>query len=84
MPPMLDKNLHATYDNWTNKESKFMCFNCGCERPTDNMGSTDNITTETFEKAAKASDQTVEEAMRETLNLIEKELMTVEEDIDEA
>jgi exopolyphosphatase/pppGpp-phosphohydrolase len=51
-----------------------MCFNCGCERPTDNMGSNDNITTETFEKAAKASEQTLEEAMTETLHLIQKEL----------
>ena len=51
-----------------------MCFNCGCQRPDDKMGSDDNITTETFEKAAKAMDQTVEEAMREVHSLIESEL----------
>ncbi len=63
-----------------------MCFNCGCERPTDKMGSDDNITTETFEKAAKAMDQTVEEAMTETMHLIEKELAAtgVDSETDEA
>lgn len=59
-----------------------MCFNCGCERPTDKMGSDDNITTETFEKAAKAMDQTVEEAMAETMHLIQKELGVTEAEIE--
>lgn len=40
----------------------------------DAMGHDDNITDETFEKAAKASNQTVEEAMLNTLDLIKQKL----------
>ena len=42
--------------------------------PDDNMGDSKNITTKTFEEAAKASNQSVEEAKRETLKLLKKNL----------
>ncbi len=51
-----------------------MCYNCGCMDSKDNMGSLDNITDEDFEKAAKASNQTTEEAMRNTLDLLKQKL----------
>lgn len=51
-----------------------MCYNCGCMDPADQMGSPDNITDETFAKAAKASNQTVEEAMLNTLDLLKQKL----------
>ena len=31
-----------------------MCWNCGCMRPDDDHGNSDNITSETLRKAAKA------------------------------
>lgn len=31
-----------------------MCWNCGCMMPESDMGSKDNITTESMHKAAKA------------------------------
>jgi len=51
-----------------------MCYNCGCEAPDDDMGHADNITEKTFEEAAKAEGQTVEEAKRNTLALLKKQL----------
>ena len=51
-----------------------MCFNCGCENPDDNMGSSDNITNETFEKAAKAWGQTKDEAMKNVFKLLGKKV----------
>lgn len=51
-----------------------MCYNCGCGIPDDDMGSADNITTQTFEKAAKASGQSVKEAKKQSLAMLKKEL----------
>jgi len=51
-----------------------MCYNCGCEMPDDDMGHHHNITNKTFEEAAKAEGQTVEEAKRNTLALLKKQL----------
>ncbi|MEE9583361.1 MAG: hypothetical protein V3W01_01700 [Dehalococcoidales bacterium] len=31
-----------------------MCWNCGCMMPDNDMGSPDNITTETLRRAARA------------------------------
>lgn len=42
--------------------------------PDDDMGDPRNITNKTFEEAAKASNQSVEEAKRETLKLLKKTL----------
>ncbi|MBI4092032.1 MAG: hypothetical protein HY427_02400 [Candidatus Levybacteria bacterium] len=51
-----------------------MCYNCGCEMPDDDMGHPKNITEKTFEEAAKAEGQTVEEAKKNTLALLKKQL----------
>lgn len=51
-----------------------MCYNCGCGMPKDKMGHDENITDETFEIAAKAEGQTVEEAKKNTLELLKKQL----------
>lgn len=47
-----------------------MCYNCGCEMPDNDMGDPKNITNKTFEEAAKAADQSVEEAKKHTLELL--------------
>ncbi len=49
-----------------------MCYNCGCELPDKDMGSPKNITDKTFAEAAKAAGQSVEEAKKNTLQLLEK------------
>ena len=51
-----------------------MCYNCGCGSPGENMGDEKNITEVTFEEAAEASNQTVDEAKRNTLELLKQEL----------
>jgi hypothetical protein len=42
--------------------------------PDNDMGDPKNITDKTFEEAAKAMDQTVEEAKRYTLELLQKQM----------
>ncbi len=51
-----------------------MCYNCGCMDPKDNMGSNDNITDDTIEKAANASHQTVDEALQNIFEMIKQKL----------
>lgn len=51
-----------------------MCYNCGCGMPDDDMGSPDNITEEDFKKAAEASGQSLEEAKKNTLETLQKEV----------
>ena len=51
-----------------------MCYNCGCEMTDNDMGDPKNITDKTFDDAAKAMDQTIEEAKKNTLALLRKEL----------
>ena len=51
-----------------------MCYNCGCEMPDDAMGNEDNITNTTIRKAAKASNQSEEEAKKNMLTLLSKEV----------
>jgi hypothetical protein len=51
-----------------------MCYNCGCKMPDNDMGNPKNITNKTFEEAAKAAGQSVEEAKRNALELLEKSL----------
>lgn len=60
------------FDN--NAEEETMCYNCGCGLPNDNLGDPRNITNKTFEEAAKAADQSVDEAKRNTLALLKKVL----------
>jgi hypothetical protein len=47
-----------------------MCYNCGCHMADNDMGNPENITNKTFEKAAKAAGQPVEEAQQNTLELL--------------
>lgn len=42
--------------------------------PDDDMGNPKNITDKTFEEAAKASNQSMEEAKKNTLELLKKQL----------
>lgn len=51
-----------------------MCYNCGCGILDDNMGHPQNITTKTFEEAAKAENQDVLKAKLETYKALQKEL----------
>jgi malate synthase len=58
-----------------------VCYNCGCHIKQDDMGSPDNITEESFEKAAKAWGQPLLEAKKNTYLLLREELKkTVKED----
>jgi hypothetical protein len=62
---------------WKGKDciqEDIMCYNCGCEMPDNDMGNPKNITNKTFEEAAKAMEQSVEEAKRFTLELLKSEL----------
>lgn len=51
-----------------------MCYNCGCGMPDDDMGNPDNITEEDIKKAAQASNQSVEDAKKNMLELLQKQL----------
>lgn len=42
--------------------------------PDDDMGNADNITEEDFKKAAEASGQSLEEAKKNTLEMLKKQL----------
>ncbi len=51
-----------------------MCYNCGCQITKDDMGNAQNITDETFEKAAKAWGQSVDEAKKNTYKILKRQL----------
>jgi hypothetical protein len=51
-----------------------MCYNCGCQMPDNDMGNPKNITTKTFMESAKAANQSLEEAQKNTLELLKKVL----------
>lgn len=59
-----------------------MCYNCGCGMPNDDMGQGHaakdpdgkSITDETFKIVAEAQGMSVDEAKKETLKLLKKEL----------
>lgn len=51
-----------------------MCYNCGCGVPDDDMGDPNNLTEEDFKKAAEASGQTVEDAKKNTLEMLQKQV----------
>lgn len=50
-----------------------MCYNCGCGMPDEDHGNPKNITTKTFEEAAKSTDMKPEEAKKFTKELLENE-----------
>ena len=56
------------------KKGVVMCYNYGCEMPDNYMGNPKNITNKTFEEAAKASGKKPEEAKKNALDLLEKNL----------
>lgn len=59
-----------------------MCYNCGCGLNDDDMGQGHagvdphgrSITSKTFQAAAESQSMTEEEAKKETLKLLKKEL----------
>ena len=51
-----------------------MCYTCGCKQPYNNMGSNDNITEEHFQQAARAGNETVSDAKRNMIELLQIEL----------
>lgn len=51
-----------------------MCYNCGCGMPDDDMGDPKNITEKTIEEAAKASGQSIEDAKKNMLELLQKQV----------
>lgn len=53
-----------------------MCYNCGCGDPNDDMGDQNNLTEEDFKKAAEASGQTIEEAKKNSLELLQKQIQS--------
>ena len=50
-----------------------MCYECGCDNTMTTM-SADSITEVAFKRAAKGAGITLEEAKRNTLELLKKEL----------
>ena len=46
----------------------------GCGMPDDDMGDPNNITEETIKKAAEASGQSVEDAKKNAIELLKKQL----------
>ena len=51
-----------------------MCYNCGCGMPDDDMGNPDNITEKDIKKAAEASGQTIEDAKKNMLEMLQKQI----------
>jgi len=51
-----------------------MCYNCGCGMLDNDLGDPKNVTNRTFEEAAKAAGETVEEAKRNVLEELKKQL----------
>lgn len=59
-----------------------MCYNCGCQMPNNDMGKTENITNETFEKASEAMGMSIQESRKNALELLEKVLTLKKESSD--
>ena len=59
-----------------------MCYNCGCGMPNNDMGKSENITNETFDKAAAAMGQSAKDAKNNAQQLLEKVLAAKEESSD--
>ena len=61
-----------------------MCYNCGCGSPGEDMGKDKNITTKTFEEAATAEGQSIDDAKKNVLELLRKEVGSNEEKPEES
>jgi exopolyphosphatase/pppGpp-phosphohydrolase len=51
-----------------------MCYTCGCGKFNENMGDARNITLKDFEDAAKAAHESVEQAKKNALESLKKDL----------
>ena len=51
-----------------------MCYNCGCGMPNNDMGNSNNLTNETFKRAAEATKQPLHVAKKNARALLEKVL----------
>lgn len=51
-----------------------MCYTCGCGKVKENMGDERNITLKDFEEAAKAAHESVEQAKKNALESLKKDL----------
>jgi hypothetical protein len=49
-----------------------VCYNCGRGMSDNDMGNPKNITEKTFQEAANAAGQSLEEAKQNTLELLER------------
>jgi hypothetical protein len=63
-------------------EGGFMCYNCGCGMPNNDMGKKENITNKTIEEAAKVMGQTARESKENALELLQKVLAVDKESTD--
>ncbi len=59
-----------------------MCYNCGCGMPNNDMGFAETITNRKFDEAAKAVDQSPEEAKKNAHELLERVLASKEQSTD--
>ena len=59
-----------------------MCYNCGCGMPNNDMGNPRNITSRTFEEAAKAMNQSAKDAKKNAHQLLERVLRANDESTD--
>jgi hypothetical protein len=59
-----------------------MWYNCGCGMPNNDMGNPKNITTKTFEEAARAMGQSAKDGKKNAQELLEKVLAAKEESQD--
>jgi hypothetical protein len=59
-----------------------VCYNCGCQMPNNDMGKSENITNETFEKAAEAMNMSAQESRKNAFQLLERVLASKEQSID--
>ena len=59
-----------------------MCYNCGCGMPNNDMGKADNITNQTFERAANTMGQSAQDAKKNAQELLAKVLAAKEENKD--
>lgn len=51
-----------------------MCYNCGCKKPNDAHGKSENIINETIRKAAKAMDMSFEDSIKNLKELSQIEI----------
>lgn len=51
-----------------------MCYTCGCGHLDNDMGDPRNITDKTFEQAAKADNESTEEAKKNTLKALKESM----------